>query len=155
MQMKILVNLTYFRGLQIQKPKKYISFSDKLGVLFTPNITFLVIFPICIMLILKSHQIWVSWVIKKILMCHMSSFKRKFFEFLSMAVFLKLLRYKKKLFPLTLQILLFWSLAIIERTNYCKNWQIYAIMIIIFIFDFGSLWIIMELCNIMYLEISA
>ena len=51
-----------------------INFNGKLGVLFAPKTTFLVIFPTFSMLNLKKHQIWVPWVITKILMCHMPGF---------------------------------------------------------------------------------
>ena len=61
--------------------KKYTNFSGKLGVLFDPKTTFLVISPTFSMLNLKKHQIWVSWVITKILICHMPGLvlERKFF----------------------------------------------------------------------------
>ena len=46
MENKILVNLTYFAGLQLQKQKKYSNFSGKSGVLFAQKITYFAIFPI-------------------------------------------------------------------------------------------------------------
>ena len=39
------------------------------------------------MLNLKQHQIWVPWVITKLLMCHMPSFEEKKFETFSQRVY--------------------------------------------------------------------
>ena len=70
-----------------------INFNGKLGVLFAPKTTFLVIFPAFSMLNLKKHQIWVPWVITKILMCHMPGFEaKKFLYFFSIGVFYTLVR---------------------------------------------------------------
>ena len=64
------------------------NFSGKLGVLFAPKTTFLDMFPAFTMVNLKKHQIWVPWVITKILMCQVPGFEEKRFSYLfSMVVF--------------------------------------------------------------------
>ena len=81
------------------------------------------------MLHLIKLQIWVAWVITKILMCHMPSFEEKKILYLfSMGVFYTLIKgCKKKCFHKTSKFCFFGDQESPKQQNYYKNWHYYVI----------------------------
>ena len=105
------------------------TFSSKLGALFNPKNTFLVIFPTISILNLKKHQIWLPWVMTKILMCHMPDLKRKNFGTFSQWVYFTLLsggEFRKN-FLLPSKFCFLGHQQSSYQEKYYKNWHFLAI----------------------------